>query len=143
MESIVREDLLPTILVVDDESSILRVLARVLGRQGMMVHTANSGVQGLLFLEKEQVDLVLSDQIMPGLTGAQLLAEVAHRWPDTERILMSGHCDPDIVAQGLRSEEIGCFLIKPLNAAAMRDIQERATGAYQRRINRPKAPPPR
>lgn len=125
----------PTILVVDDEESIRQLLARML-RQVGVIHTADSGAKALLFLQSESVDLVLSDQSMPGMTGDQLLAEVSHRWPDTARILMSGNCDPMVVDQGLRCGSIGHFIAKPIGPEDLQEIQARASSAHRQRASR-------
>ena len=61
--------------------------------------------------------------------------ETARRWPDTERILMSGSCDREIVNQGLRNGEIGYFFNKPSDPKEiLREIQERAARAHARRV---------
>jgi DNA-binding NarL/FixJ family response regulator len=54
---------------------------------------AESGALGLEMLEKETVDLVISDMRMPEMNGAQFLAQVRRRWPDTLRLLLTGYSD--------------------------------------------------
>jgi DNA-binding NtrC family response regulator len=122
------------ILVVDDEPAIRRLLAKLLRGVGT-VRTAASADKGLQILENEPVDLVLSDMMMPDMTGAQLLAQVARRWPDTERVLMSGHCDLTPVMIGLRNGEIGYFLHKPWETAELlKEMRVRAGQAYTKRM---------
>ncbi len=79
-----------TILCVDDEPQILSSLERLFRRQGYSVITATGGPEALQILTEKKIDLVISDMRMPEMTGAELLAESAKRWPDIVRILLTG-----------------------------------------------------
>ncbi len=82
-----------TILVVDDEPSLLTMSANILGLQGYRVLTAGYGEEALAILEKEHVDLLLSDIIMPGMDGYELTARVSELYPTIKILLMSGYSD--------------------------------------------------
>ena len=82
-----------TLLCVDDEQNILSALRRLFRHDGYRVLTATSGDAGIKLLESEQVDLVISDMRMPNMDGARFLEMVRSRWPDTLRILLTGHAD--------------------------------------------------
>ena len=82
-----------TILLVDDETNILKALHRLLRPEGYRILTAESGADALALLAKESVDLVVSDMRMPEMDGAVFLAKVRQTWPDTVRLLLTGHAD--------------------------------------------------
>ena len=82
-----------TILVVDDESALEKLTSHILREQGYHVFSANSGEEALLILEKESVDLLLSDVIMPEMDGYQLAAVVHEKYPDVKIQLASGFSD--------------------------------------------------
>ena len=78
------------ILCVDDEPNSLVLRKLVLQKAGYEVITASSATQALDLLARQQVDLVLSDQLMPGQTGTQLAQQIKNSWPALPVILISG-----------------------------------------------------
>lgn len=108
-----------TILCVDDEPQILSSLKRFFRRARYNVLTANSGAEALQVLEKEKVDLVISDMRMPEMTGAELLAESAKRWPDTFRILLTGYADLESSVAAINEGKIYRYLSKPWDEEAL------------------------
>jgi CheY-like chemotaxis protein len=78
-----------TILCVDDEENQLAVRKLVLESKGYAVLTAPSGQQALALLAQHPVDLVLSDHLMPGLTGAELARQIKAEKPELPVILIS------------------------------------------------------
>jgi CheY-like chemotaxis protein len=79
-----------SILCVDDEELPLVLRKLVLEKQGYRVVTAYSLAEAMQFLESNQVDLVLTDQLMPGGTGTELTKRVKKAWPGMPVILISG-----------------------------------------------------
>ncbi len=79
----------PMILCVDDEENQLAVRKLVLEKEGFSVLTASSGHEALSLLACHQIDLVLSDHLMPGLTGTELTRQIKARNPDLPVILIS------------------------------------------------------
>ncbi len=77
-------------LVVDDDPAVCRVVGRLLERQGFRVVQVFSADEALSHLARDHFDLVVSDQLMPGMTGAELLGCVRARWPSMATVLMSG-----------------------------------------------------
>ncbi|MBI5901298.1 MAG: response regulator [Rhodocyclales bacterium] len=102
-----------TLLLVDDEPSILSSLRRLLRPTGYVVHTAESGAAGLAILEREAIDLVISDMRMPEMTGAQFLEQVRNRWPATMRILLTGYADVSSTIDAINRGEIFRYVSKP------------------------------
>lgn len=78
------------ILCVDDEENPLILRKMVLEKAGYNVVTANSGKNALEILQSQSVDLVLSDLLMPGMTGTELARQVKERYPRIPVILVSG-----------------------------------------------------
>lgn len=102
-----------TLLLVDDEPSILSALRRLLRPLGHKVLLAESGAAALQILEQEPVDLVLSDMRMPGMDGAQLLQAVRARWPDVARLLLTGYADIGSTIAAINQGEIQRYIAKP------------------------------
>ena len=78
------------ILCVDDEPNSLVLRKLVLQKAGYDVVTASSALLALEVLASRKVDLVLSDQLMPGLTGTELARQIKSRWPSLPVVLISG-----------------------------------------------------
>ena len=101
------------VLVVDDEPSILSSVRRLLRQHGYQVFLANSGQEGLEFLEREAVDVVLSDMRMPEMDGAQFLEQVFARWPETKRILLTGYAEVSSTIAAINRGKIWRYIAKP------------------------------
>lgn len=102
-----------SLLLVDDEPSILSALRRLLRSQGYTIHTAESGKAGLEILEHHPVDLVVSDMRMPEMDGARFLEQVRKRWPTTMRILLTGYADVNSTIDAINCGEIHRYVAKP------------------------------
>jgi len=113
------------ILIVDDESSILRVLARILSLEGYECHTAQSVNSALDALRSSAPALVISDIRMPGREGTELLQELHAEYPDIAVIMLSGHGDVDLAVRCLH-DGASDFLTKPVRGAHLSKSVERA-----------------
>ncbi|MEC5163675.1 response regulator RpfG family c-di-GMP phosphodiesterase [Janthinobacterium sp. CG_23.3] len=102
-----------TLLCVDDEPNILSSLRRLFRAKGYRVLTAEGGAAGLEVLEKEAVDLVISDMRMPEMDGAQFLAQVRQRWPGVIRLLLTGYSDIQSILDAINCGEIYRYITKP------------------------------
>ena len=102
-----------SLLLVDDEPSILSSLRRLLRPAGYLIHTAESGKAGLQILEQEPIDLVISDMRMPEMDGAKFLGQVRDRWPATTRILLTGYADITSTIDAINRGEIFRYIPKP------------------------------
>ena len=109
----------PCLLIVDDEARILSALRRALRREGYEILTAERAEEALRILEERPVDAILSDQKMPGMSGAQFLAEAARRRPDAARMIITGWTE-EIPRD--RLDELGvCALVtKPWDDAKLK-----------------------
>ena len=110
----------PVVLLVDDEPRVLSALRRSLRREGYRLETAEHPARALERLAASPpVDLVVSDHKMPGMTGAEMLAEVARRWPGTARILLSGWV-AEIAEAKLAKADPAAVLGKPWDDAELK-----------------------
>lgn len=103
----------PYILIVDDDESVLRVLDRQLGAMGHATHTALSAREGLAALARLDVGVVLSDYLMPDMTGLEFLKIARKRRPRAVRIMLTGHAELDAAVQCINSGQVFRFLMKP------------------------------
>ena len=105
-----------TVLFVDDEINVLKAMKRIFRRENYLLLTAQSGIQALSILEKQQpVHVVVSDHRMPGMTGAQLLTQIKARYPRTIRIMLTGYADVDAVMGAVNDGAVYKFITKPWN----------------------------
>ncbi len=102
-----------TILFVDDEKAVLDGIKRRLSGTPYSLLFANSGKEALGILETVKVDVIVADLVMPGISGLQLLEEVAASYPLTVRIILSGFTEVPSILNALNSNLIFRFLTKP------------------------------
>ncbi|OGI45612.1 MAG: two-component system response regulator [Candidatus Muproteobacteria bacterium RBG_16_65_34] len=102
-----------TVLFVDDEENILSALKRLFRPMNYRLFAVTSGAAGLEVLGKESVDVVVSDMRMPQMDGAAFLEQVANRWPDTVRILLTGYADVGSTVAAINKGHIYKYVAKP------------------------------
>ncbi len=104
------------ILVVEDETALRGLVARVLSGLDFRVTTAADGGEALLLVEERgvQPDLLITDVIMPGISGAVLAERLRQRWPELKILFMSGYTD-NAMAQFDQVDPGAPFLQKPFN----------------------------
>lgn len=115
----------PSLLFVDDEQQILFAL-RALFRQQYTIFTADNGREALNIIEKENIDIIVSDQRMPGMLGVELLKQVKEISPQTVRILLTGYSDADTVINTINTGEVYKFIQKPWDNIELRLVIESA-----------------
>ncbi len=102
-----------TLLLVDDDEHVRRALQRVLRRARCKVVDARDGPSALEIMERQPVQVVVSDYRMPGMSGVELLRTVKDRWPRVQRVLLTGHADSSAVEEAVNQSEIFRFIWKP------------------------------
>ena len=102
-----------TLLLVDDETSVLSALRRLFRLQGYVIEQAASAADGLQILAEKPVDLVISDMRMPEMDGAAFLEQVRNRHPDTVRLLLTGYADMGSTVAAINRGEIHRYIAKP------------------------------
>lgn len=101
-----------TILVVDDERDILTV-TRLFLREEFRVLTAESGEEGLAILREQPVDLILSDQRMPGISGVEMLRQARVLRPEAIRILVTAYADSQASIDAINVAGVYKYIQKP------------------------------
>jgi nitrogen-specific signal transduction histidine kinase/CheY-like chemotaxis protein len=123
-----------TILVVEDESGVRGLVRTVLARQGYRVLVAESPAQALALLAEhgQPIDLLLTDLVMPGLSGRELAARLTAQQPGMKVLYMSGYTNDEALRRDLVHETVD-FLAKPFTPQALLDkvqaILARGTGS--------------
>ncbi len=102
-----------SIMLVDDEENICRSLRRTLKQEGYHVAIASEPAEALELLKQSPADMVISDHLMPNMTGLELLKIVRTRYPDCVRIMLTGHADMQTAIKAINQGEIYRFLTKP------------------------------
>jgi diguanylate cyclase (GGDEF)-like protein/PAS domain S-box-containing protein len=110
-----------TLLLIDDEQNILNSLKRLFRRESFRVLTANSGREALELLAVNQVQVIISDQRMPEMSGVELLSRVKELYPDTVRIVLSGYSELSTVTEAINRGAIWKYLSKPWDDDKLRD----------------------
>ncbi len=109
-----------TILCVDDEINVLNALKRLLRKEEYRLLTATSGPEALEILDRESVQLVVSDQRMPEMSGTELLQQVKVQSPHSIRVILSGYAELAAILDAINKGEIYRFLTKPWNDEELR-----------------------
>ena len=104
----------PSILIVDDEPSILKTLGGLLSDEGFEVITAPNGYEALKIIDTEPPDLVLLDIWMPGIDGIETLKEIRKGNPYIQVIIITGHGN---IETAVKATKLGAFdlIEKPLS----------------------------
>lgn len=102
-----------TLLLVDDEENIVASLKRLLRRSGYRIVTALGAAEGLRRLAEVDVDVIVSDQRMPGMTGVEFLRRAKELYPETIRIVLSGYTELQSITDAINEGAIYKFLTKP------------------------------
>lgn len=110
-----------TLLLVDDEPNILSALQRLLRRDGYRILATDDPLKGLDMLAGEHVDVILSDQRMPGMSGVEFLRRAKETHPDSIRIVLSGYTDLQFITDAINEGAIYKFLTKPWEDDQLRE----------------------
>jgi two-component system nitrogen regulation response regulator NtrX len=102
------------ILIVDDEQGIRRTLAPIIEDEGYQAFTAEDALVGLEILEREAINLIFLDVLLPKMGGLEALEQIRRDWPNVEVVVISGHAN---VEMAVRAVKLGAFdfLEKPLS----------------------------
>ncbi|MDP6931705.1 MAG: response regulator, partial [Myxococcota bacterium] len=113
------------VLIVDDAREVRSSLRVNLVKAGLDVHLAESAEEALAMLHDKNVDIVLTDVKMPGMSGMDLLHAVRERWPDIAVVVMTGHGS---VEDAVTAMKVGAtdYIIKPVSKDELLVILERA-----------------
>ena len=120
------------ILYVDDENNNL-ISFKAVFRIKYQVFTAISGVEALKILESKPVQIIITDQRMPGITGIEFLESILPVYPDTIRILLTGFSDINAVMDAINRGQVYKYLVKPWQNDELKMYIENALEIYNLR----------
>lgn len=103
------------ILFVDDEEHVLSALRRLFFDESCEILTARSGAEGLEILRAAEVAVIVSDQNMPGMTGAEFLERAREISPDSGRLVLTGHADMALAMDAINKGGAERYILKPWN----------------------------
>ena len=103
----------PKILLVDDSPNILKALSRTFALEDWEIICAPSATEALTKLAHEEVDIVISDENMPGMTGTELLNKARELYPNVVRMMLTGATDIEVAKRAINEGAISRFFTKP------------------------------
>jgi len=109
-----------TVLFVDDEVNILKALQRLLRHEEMNVLSTDRASEALEIVAREPVQVVVTDQRMPEMSGVDLLSKVRERQPDVVRMLLTGYTEIDVAVDAINRGQIYRLVTKPWNDDELR-----------------------
>jgi len=118
------------VLIVDDEEAILESLELTLGLE-YRVFTATSAEAGLEILDREDIALVISDQVMPGMSGVEFLEKVIERNPRAVRMMLTGYADMPALIAAINEGHIWRYIPKPWEPDDLRITVKRGLEVYE------------
>jgi len=126
-----------TLLLVDDEPDVLNALKRLLRRSGYRILTAGSAAEGLELLALNSVQVIVSDQRMPNMSGSEFLGRVKILYPDSMRIVLSGYTEVAALTDAINRGAIYKFVTKPWNDDDLRRVIREAFVAHAHKATKP------
>jgi two-component system, cell cycle sensor histidine kinase and response regulator CckA len=118
------------ILVVDDDTAVRQVTARVLEREGYRVLQAGEGTEALRVARELSgpLNLLLTDVVMPGMNGRELGEHLSVLRPETRLLYMSAYTEDEVILRGIRVSDVG-FLYKPFSLEGLASAVKQALSA--------------
>jgi DNA-binding NtrC family response regulator len=115
------------VLLVDDEPAFLDAMRQALGAE-FAFETATSAAAAEGLLAARPYAVVICDHVMPGEAGLGFLIRMRERHPQTQRILLTGYINPELLSRSMRVAELSACLLKPVNAAELARAVRAAVG---------------
>lgn len=121
-----------SILYIDDEVANLNVFKATF-RRDYTIHTANSAAEGMNILQTTPIDLVITDQRMPKMTGVEFLKWCLAEYPNTMRVILTGFSDTDAIVTAINECDIYRYITKPWDSEDMKLALDKAFEVYSLR----------
>ncbi len=118
------------ILYIDDEESNLRIF-KINFKRYYKVFTASEIQEAYRILEENHINLIITDQKMPEMTGTEFLKSILHKYPDAIRIVLTGFSDIQDIIQAINECKIYQYVTKPYENGEMKAIIDKALETYQ------------
>ncbi len=118
------------LLIIDDEVEITKALTRQFRRDYNVFSTTNAE-EGFAILERENIQVVLSDQRMPGMTGTDFFSKIKDKYPDALKLLLTGYSDIEAVINAINEGQVFRYVTKPWDPAELDSIVKEAFEKYE------------
>ncbi len=119
-----------SIIIIDDEDDNLELLERTLRREYNIIK-ASDGEEGLQAVERCKVDMIITDQRMPRMTGIEMLKKTVDKYPDVIRIILTGYTDVDDLIEAINEGHVYRYITKPWEPRELKITVKRALESYQ------------
>ncbi len=123
----------PVVMFVDDEEHILKSLRRLFRKEGYEILPYSDPKEALEVIKEKEIDVIVSDQRMPGMSGSELLAEAREANPDAVRIMLTGYTDLESAEEAINKGQVWRFLVKPWNDEDLRVTVRQAVNVVEMR----------
>ncbi|HEY6895621.1 MAG TPA: EAL domain-containing protein [Rhodocyclaceae bacterium] len=120
-----------TLLILDDEENILAALRRLLRRDGYRILVTSSAAEAFELLATHEVQVIISDQRMPEMSGSEFLGRVKNLYPETIRLVLSGYTELKSITDAINHGAIYKFLTKPWEDDLLREHIREAVMFYE------------
>ncbi len=107
------------ILFVDDEEKVFNAFKREVSFLPIDLFYASNGEEALKILERENIDILISDERMPGIKGSELISIVREKFPEVVSIIITGYSDFDAIMKAINSGQVYKYILKPWNKLEM------------------------
>jgi len=124
-----------SVLFIDDEKNLLATIKRQLKIHRYDVHVASTPEEAFEVLRENNISVIVSDQRMPSISGAELLAQIKKKYPNAIRLIMSGYTDYETLEKAINQGEIYKFVPKPWNESELLTILEGAFSNHHQNVN--------
>jgi len=122
------------LLLVDDESAVLKSLTRCFRKENYAISTCTQPLEALRMLDEKSYHLVISDFMMPKMNGAEFLTAVRSKHPNIIRIMLTGHADTQAVMTAINDGAVYKFILKPWNDDDLRVTVGLALEQYELQV---------
>jgi response regulator RpfG family c-di-GMP phosphodiesterase len=120
------------VLYVDDEVNNLQSFKAAF-RRDFLIHTAESAKEGMKILSEVPIEVIITDQRMPEMTGVEFLEQVIPLYPDPIRILLTGYSDIQAVIDAINKGQVYHYITKPWDEEQLRNIIKKSLEVYSLR----------
>lgn len=134
LETTTKKDKKYSLLYVDDEATNLRVFKSNF-RKFFNVYTTEDPLQAIQILKENDIQVIVTDQRMPHMTGTELLEKILPDHPDLIKIILTGFTDIEAIKDGINRCGIYKYITKPWNFDEMKGVLDRAMDTYQKAID--------
>ena len=126
----------PLVMLVDDEIENINVLRQLLESHFQII-TGLNGAEALKLIDNmvdpKQIQLIISDQRMPKVTGVEFLEQIVDKMPDTIRIILTGYSDTQVIIDAINKAKLYKFMTKPFDPVELSLTVQRGVEAFQMR----------